>query len=85
MEKTSSPLLRKMNSRFVPCLFPMFPRETEGKKYRFNLLVRAYVDARNKKNYSMCKEELEYLGERVRRLRDLSEEICRKRIGKGGD
>ncbi len=77
------PDLQKMTSRFDPRLTAVFPTETEEEKYRYDLLVRAYVDARYKKNYSISKVELEYLGERVGKLRDLVEEICRERIGGG--
>ena len=70
-----------MTARFAPRLIAIFPKETAEERYRFDLLVRGYVDARYKKNYSIGKEELEYLGARVGRLRDLTEEICRERIG----
>jgi hypothetical protein len=65
MKKTLSHL-QKMTARFAPRLIAIFPKETAEEKHRFDLLVRAYVDARYKKSYSICKDELEYLGQRVR-------------------
>jgi uncharacterized protein len=44
----------------------VFPKDTDEQKDRFELLVRAYVDARYRmKQYHITKEDLEYLGERV--------------------
>lgn len=47
---------------------------------RFDLLKRAYVDARYSDDYVISKEDLDYLSERVQVLRKLTEEICRKKI-----
>jgi uncharacterized protein len=59
----------------------VFPEETEEEKRLFELLKRAYVDARYKMNdYHVTREELEHLAERVKMLRDLTEEICQKKI-----
>jgi hypothetical protein len=48
---------------------PMF---TEEDKRLFNLLKKAYVDARYKKSYSITKDELAYLSGRVEKLRTLT-------------
>jgi len=45
------------------------------------LLKKAYIDARYNKNYKIEKAELEYLGSRAAMLIDLTERICRERIG----
>lgn len=58
----------------------VFPKSTPDEKRLFELLKRAYIDARYNMNYKIEKEELEYLAERVRILRDLSERICNERI-----
>ncbi|MHC5057743.1 MAG: HEPN domain-containing protein [Planctomycetota bacterium] len=62
-----------------------FPRSTPEEDKRFDLLKRAYVDARYKRDYAITREDLDYLAARVRELRSLVEESCRKRIaGLGG-
>lgn len=47
---------------------------------RFDLLKRAYVDARYSDDYQISKEDLDYLNERVQVLRKLTEEICKEKI-----
>ena len=56
----------------------VFPRDTPEKDERFKLLKKAYIDARYKKNYSISKEDLEYLSERVGELRNIVETVCKK-------
>jgi HEPN domain-containing protein/predicted nucleotidyltransferase len=63
-----------------PVLNAIFPCDTEEEKHRFELLQKAYVEARYEKNYAITKEELEWLGERVKQLRALTEEVCKKWI-----
>ncbi len=58
----------------------IFPRGTDEEKRRFELLRRAYVDARYNKKYTITREELDYLAGRVRELRSLTESACRKKI-----
>ena len=80
-------------------MFPMprkgpVPNTTEQEKHRFELLRRAYTEARYERGYDIEKEELEYLSKRVSKLREVTEALCRKRIeryekeaalfGKGG-
>lgn len=64
----------------APKLLPVFPQGTEEEQRLFGLLRRAYVDARYEKGYSITKEELAWLAERVRMLQGITEEVCRKRI-----
>lgn len=47
---------------------------------RFDLLKRAYVDARYSDDYVISKEDLDYLSERVQLLREMTEAICLKKI-----
>lgn len=47
---------------------------------RFDLLKRAYVDARYSDDYVITKEDLDYLSERVQLLGKLTEEICKEKI-----
>jgi HEPN domain-containing protein/predicted nucleotidyltransferase len=58
----------------------VFPRDTPEKDERFKLLKKAYIDSRYKKNYSIGKEDLEYLNERVAVLKELVERICGGRL-----
>lgn len=46
----------------------------------FQLLKRAYIDARYKKNYSINISELNYLSERVCILGKMTKEICEEEI-----
>ncbi len=69
---------------FDPKLMTVFPRKTKEEKRLFNLLNRAYIDARYKKSYKITKEELEYLSSRVIRLMKLAEHVCNERINSIG-
>jgi HEPN domain-containing protein len=57
-----------------------FPKASKEEKNRFELLKKAYVDARYNMDYKISKEDLEYLSERVQLLRKLTEEICKEKI-----
>lgn len=63
-----------------PELLNVFPRGTAEEERLFELLRKAYVDARYKKNYSITREELEWLAERVKMLQELTEKVCKKKI-----
>ncbi len=77
--------LGKLSSPHVPGLARVFQRSTPEEEKRFDLLKRAYVDARYDPEYTVTCEDLEYLGGRVRELKASTEEACRKRIeGLGG-
>ncbi len=58
----------------------VFPHDTPEKEERFKLLKKAYIDARYKKNYSISKEDLEYLSERIEVLKELVENVCKNKI-----
>ena len=60
--------------------FTVFPRASEQQKDCFDKLKNAYIDARYKRDYTITKEELEYLSSRVRKLQSLTEKICREKI-----
>ena len=66
--------------------FDVFPQTTDEEKRRFELLKRAYIDARYKMDeYAITKEELSYLAERVNELKNLTETICLAKIGEIGE
>ena len=61
--------------------FAVFPRNTDEGKRLFELLKKAYIDARYKMDeYSISKTELEYLSDKVNQLKGLTESICREKI-----
>jgi len=64
----------------VPEVGRVFPRATERERKCFELLKRAYVDARYKDDYAITREELEHLAARVRELRTVVEDACGKKI-----
>ncbi len=64
-----------------PVLLTVFPKTDKLEKKRFSLLRRAYIDARyDMENFKVTREDLQWLGERVRKLRDITEKICRRKI-----
>jgi predicted nucleotidyltransferase/HEPN domain-containing protein len=65
---------------FCPELKDIFPQETQKEKDLFDLLKRAYVEARYSMSYEITKQELEYLAKRVIKLRDLTEKLCKEKI-----
>ncbi|PBQ30549.1 hypothetical protein CNR22_01775 [Sphingobacteriaceae bacterium] len=58
----------------------VFPQASAEERQRFDLLKKAYVDARYNMDYKISKEDLEYLSERVQLLRTMTEEICKGKI-----
>ncbi len=69
-----------MVSKLDARLKTVFPRKTEKQERLFILLKKAYIDARYKMEYSVKKEELEYLSERIEKLKILTEKICAEKI-----
>ncbi len=63
-----------------PKFLSVFPRATEKEKECFKLLRKAYVDARYKPSFTVTKEQLEWLAERVNKLKELTEMLCKEKI-----
>ncbi len=63
-----------------PEFFTVFPRATPEQERRFELLKEAYIGARYKRNYTITREELDYLASRVRKLEELTKRICEEKI-----
>jgi predicted nucleotidyltransferase/HEPN domain-containing protein len=59
-----------------------WPRDSRIARRRFELLSRAYVEARYSPNYAIGAEELEWLVERVKILQELVEKACREHFAK---
>jgi len=61
-------------------ILKVFPKGTQLAKDRFVLLCRAYVDARYKPDYSISREDLDYLAERVKFLQEFVQRTCLEKI-----
>jgi uncharacterized protein len=61
-------------------LIEAWPRASRTDRRRFELLKRAYVEARYSASYSIQPEDLEVIARSVRRLRDMVEIACRERL-----
>jgi predicted nucleotidyltransferase/HEPN domain-containing protein len=66
-------------------LVEAWPRDTRIGRRRFELLSRAYVEARYSASFEVTAEELNWLTERVKVLQDLVGVICRERLGQQKD
>ncbi len=58
----------------------VFPQDTKIQRRRFQLLKKAYVDARYSEHYEITAEELEWLAERVVCLQGMVERLCLRKI-----
>lgn len=72
--------LRSLAEEIDPELISVWPRETKQDRRLFELLKRAYVDARYSEHYTITAEELDWLGARAERLRDLVDKRSRSKI-----
>ncbi len=61
-------------------LVEAWPREQRADRRRFELLKRAYVEARYSDQYDASAEDLEWLMARARALRDIVANLCQSRI-----
>jgi uncharacterized protein len=62
----------------------IFPNQTDEEKRLFTLLVKAYIDSRYKLGYTIAAEDLQWLADRVQKLKELTEVVCLERIEKLG-
>jgi uncharacterized protein len=72
--------LGKLIAPLHPLLAEPFPRATEEDERLFDLLRRAYIEARYKKSYRITVEELATLGARVKDLAGRVERACGEQI-----
>ena len=72
--------LRSLAEDKEPRLIEAWPRATKLDRRRFELLKRAYVEARYSANYEIGADDLEALIRSVHRLRDLVVEVSRERL-----
>lgn len=72
--------LRSQAEQLDTDLIEAWPRSTKFEQRCFELLRRAYVDARYSPHYRITAEELAWLGERVAALQVLVKTICEERL-----
>ena len=72
--------LMKMSRDFSPELLSVFPNNSKIEIHLFTLLKKAYIDARYKHNYVISADELNTLIERVKKLQEVAERICKSKI-----
>lgn len=66
-------------------LAKVFPCDTDEEKRLFDLLRRAYLEARyNKKNFIVTKADIDALVPKIELLRDIVEKVCKERIAEYG-
>jgi len=65
---------------FAPELADVFPRKSTNEKYLFELLKKAYIDARYKKNFKITEEQLNILIDRIKQTHAIVERVCREQI-----
>jgi hypothetical protein len=72
--------LSRLAANYDKSFFDVFPQGTKQEKDCFDLLNRAYVEARYDPDYKITKKQLEYLAARVRKLQKLTKTVCKKKI-----
>ncbi|KRB52845.1 HEPN domain-containing protein [Phenylobacterium sp. Root700] len=72
--------LRSQGEQLDMRLTAAWPRESKFEQRSFELLRRAYVDARYSPHYKISSEELAWLSERISVLHDLVKAICEERL-----
>ena len=75
-------VLGRLAAKHDSALKDLFPQETERDQRRFELFDYAYIGARYDPAYWISEEDLTYLSARVKRLLDLTEKICKAKIGR---
>lgn len=74
--------LRSLAEGKEPRLIEAWPRATKSERRRFEMLKRAYVDARYSPSYDISVDDLEALHASVQRLRDIVGMLCHERLEK---
>lgn len=72
--------LRSQAERLAPELIDVWPRTTKFEQRCFELLRRAYVDARYSPSYKITREEVAWLQERIEVLQGSVRTACERRI-----
>lgn len=72
--------LRSLSEQIDPLLAEAWPRAAKFDRRCFELLRRAYVEARYSPHYKITTRELTWLSERVTVVQGLVEAVCRERL-----
>lgn len=72
--------LRSLAEQLDDSLIDLWPDRGRFERRCFELLKRAYVEARYSEHYAITVDELEWLGDRVERLRDAVQTVCEERL-----
>ena len=72
--------LNKMCAAQSNDFLTIFPKATDEQKESFKLLNKSYIDARYNKNFTITKEQLEYLSKRVTILKEVVKRICEPKV-----
>lgn len=72
--------LRSLSEDKETRLIAAWPREMRLDRRRFELIKRAYVEARYSASYQISVDDLAVTASSVRRLRDIVEQVCRERL-----
>lgn len=73
-------ILRRLTHALDQRLIKAFPLINPEEERLFKLLRDAYIDARYKKGYCITEQELNWLGERVKVLQQLTEQLCHEKM-----
>ncbi|MCK5113957.1 MAG: HEPN domain-containing protein [Phycisphaerae bacterium] len=73
-------LIGELIFQFNVELKDIFPNDSQEHQQLFELLDYAYIGTRYDPKYTATKEQLEYLGNRVQRLRGITEKMCTEKI-----
>jgi predicted nucleotidyltransferase/HEPN domain-containing protein len=73
-------ILRSQSEQHDARLAAAWPRDTKFQQRCFELLRRAYVDARYSPHYQISAEELAWLAERITLLQDLVRAVCEEHL-----
>lgn len=77
-------VLRSKAEEIDKRLIEAWPRDNRIARRRFELLSRAYVEARYSPNYEISSQDLAWLVGRVKILQQTVESVCREKLGDAG-
>lgn len=72
--------LRSLADALDERLAKVWPHETKFERRCFELLKRAYVEARYSKHYKVSEEELAWIAKRAEALQELVDAVCKERL-----
>jgi HEPN domain-containing protein len=76
--------LRRYAKHFSSELAQVFPFQTKEDKDLFTLLRKGYIEARYDKKFSITKEDVATLIERMEKMQEVTRKICSEKIASLG-